>query len=184
MFQACSKVRVGQTFRFISVYVSVRDSHRCKVLYAAWKIIWARRRLIQLSAASTPVSVQISDCTLAPQKAQTASRCSQRAGPTRTGAEESCVPFRLKDSLSAGTCFRLQAVGAAHIPSVARLQSLYSFIPPLAFSAAISRVHPRFTDWGCVRKELHNRKLKPLQIFILKVLTVICEEELNFTKEN
>lgn len=53
-------------------------------------------------------------------------------------------------------------------------RSLYSFIQRLELSAAISGVHPRFTEWGCVRRELHNRKLKPFQIFVLKVNTCLC----------
>lgn len=160
--------------------MSVRDSHRCKVLYAVWKIIWAQWRLIQLSAASTPVSVQISDCTVFDKRPKLQSMqpvCSQPAGPTRTRAEESCILFRQKDSLSAGFCFRLQAVGAAQIPSGARLQNLYSFIQPLEFSAAISRVHPRFTEWGVCEEGASRQEIKTLSDLYIKgehvfVLTV------------
>lgn len=172
------------------MFMSVGDSHRRKVLSAVWEIIWAQWRLIQLSAASTPVSLQISDCSHARQKAQTAIDAASRpAGPAPTGAEESCFLFRQKGRLSAGFCFRLQAVGAAQIPSGARLQNLYSFIQTLEFSAVISGVHPRFTERGGCEEGASQQEIKTLFDLDIKgehvfVVTVICEEELNFTKEN
>lgn len=68
------------------------------------------------------------------------------------------------------------------------MQNLYSFIQPLEFSAAISRVHPRFTEGGggggASQQEIKTLPDLDIKGEHVSVLTVICEEEPNFTKEN
>lgn len=155
--------------------MSVRDSHRCKVLYAVWKIIWAQWRLIQLSAASTPVSVQISDCTVFDKRPKLQSMqpvCSldphgreRRKAASCSGKKTVCQQGFASDS-------RLWEQHKSPVEHVCKtfilLFSLLSFLLQLVEFIHVSQ------NGGCVRKELHDRKLKPFQIFILKVNTCLC----------
>lgn len=107
------------------ICVSVGGSYHCGALHGVWQIIWAQWRLIQLSAASTPALLQISGCTKHAASLQPRESVSvfQELGPL--GGKK------------AGS-FRLEAVGAARVPSGG-----FCFSQPR--QRLLPLVHPPFT---------------------------------------
>lgn len=109
------------------------------------KIIWAQGRLIQLSAVSTPVLLQISDRTLVTQKMQTAIDAASLQPKSWSHVDT-----------SGGKLHHEQTSGFGSSRNPPRESLKGTFAKPLFFYSAscvpAAIVPPPFRGWGCVRK--------------------------------